>query len=266
MGNQLGRGGVEHVSMRAADPTILNPELQKRILQRPRFAWASQQAESLALTSHEFLFQQEFTFTQLGNYSIGDFFVVQESPYASRDLIALCYRQPYKEETTRKVSPLRLRLNDLRHRFLGEVERYSFQRRLIHRIGGFAASYPINWGWRAKGGISVSGAIRGCLTAVDAYSERAGWDAGLSGHVLRALHITGLHEHRKAKRWLREFMRDFVCDTLLSKDAREAGLFDSATVARILAEHYSDRARHHGALLLALDLSLAAKNFRATLR
>jgi hypothetical protein len=265
MGNQLGRAGVEHVSMRAADVSIFNPELQKRASERPRFAWSNQQAGSHPTTSFEFLFQREFPFTQLGNYSLGDSFAVQQSPYATRDLISLCSRQPLREDAARTMSPLRLRLNDLRHRFLGEPETYSFQRRLIHRIGGFAASYPINWGWRAKGGVSLGGAIRGSLTAVDAYSERAGWDSGLPGRVLRALHITGLHEHRKAKRWLREYLRDFVNDTLLSKEARDAGVFHTPTLTRMVEEHCSGRASHNRALVLALDLALAAKNFRATL-
>jgi hypothetical protein len=154
----------------------------------------------------------------------------------------------------------------LNHRFLGEPETYSFQRRLIHRMGGFAARYPINWGWRAKGGVSPVGVFRGCLTAVDAYSERGGWDSGTTGRILRTLQITGLHEHRKAKRWLREAMRDFAFDMLQSQEARSAGVLDAQSVSRMLEEHYSDRASHHHALVLALDLALAAKNFRATLR
>lgn len=265
MGNQLGRQGVEHVTMRAADPIILNPELQKRAHQRSRFAWTDQQTGGLPTTSHEFLFQQEFVFTQVGNYSVGDFFAVQQSPYASRDLIAVCYRQPLKQKIETSMSPVRLRLKDLQHRFLGEPETYSFQRRLIHRIGGLVASYPINWGWRAKGGISPAGAFLGGLAIVDAYTERAGWDSGAVGEVLRALHVTGLHEHRKPKRWLRDSLRDFVQDTLRSAESQACGILDTKIVGRMLDEHYSDRGSHHRSLVLALDLALAAKNFRATL-
>lgn len=266
MGNQLGRKGVEHVTMRAANPAVLTPELQKRLPKRPRFAWANQDTGSIAKTSHEFLFQQEYTFTQLGNYSIGNSFAVQQSPYASRDLIALCYREPRREEHSASMSPRYLRFRDLRHRFLGEPERYSFQRRLVHRIGGFAANYPINWGWRAKGGISVPGAFRGCLSAVDAYSERAGWDSGARGGFLQALRIAGLHEHRKPKKWLRDSLRDFTYDTLRSVETEKACVLDISTVSRMLDEHYSGRVSHYRALVLALDLALAAKNFRAVLR
>jgi len=100
---------------------------------------------------------------------------------------------------------------------------------------------------------------------VDAYTERAGWDSGIPGKILRTLRINGLHEHRKPKRWLREVLRDFVHDALLSKETKDAGLFDQATVSRLLEEHYAGRASHHRALVLALDLALAARNFRATL-
>jgi len=265
MGNQLGRKGVEHVTMRFANPDILHPELRKRIQQRPRSPWANLKGDGLVEASDEFLFQREFTFTQIGNYLIGNSFTVQQSPYASRDLVALCYRQPLRGEASPSMSPVHLRLKDLRHRFLGEPEMYSFQRRLIHQIGGFASSYPINWGWRAEGGVSFIGALRGCLTALDAYSDRAGWDAGAPGRVLQTLRITGLHEHRKAKHWLRNSLRDFTHDLLQSADARETGLFDTGAVSRMLEEHYSGRASHHRALLLALDLALAAQNFHAAL-
>jgi hypothetical protein len=83
---------------------------------------------------------------------------------------------------------------------------------------------------------------------------------------LKALKITGLHEHRKAKGWLRESMREFAFDVLQSQEAVNSGILNSQTVSRMLEEHYSDRANHHHALVLALDLALAAKNFRATLR
>jgi hypothetical protein len=212
------------------------------------------------------LFQQEFPFTQIGNYAIGSFYAVQQSPYASRELIAGCSLQPPKGEASQSMSPLRLRLNDLHHRFLGEPETYSFQRKLIHRLGGFAAKYPINCGWRAKGGVSPVGVLRGCLTVLDAYTERGGWDTGVTGRILKALKITGLHEHRKAKGWLRESMREFAFDVLQSQEAVNSGILNSQTVSRMLEEHYSDRANHHHALVLALDLALAAKNFRATLR
>ncbi len=264
MGNQLGRKGVERVSMRSADPAVLEPELRKRIAARPAFAWDNRD-RGCALGSHEFLFQEEFTFTQLANYMVGQSFAIQQSPYASRELIGLCYRQPRREEADARVSKLRLRLNDLHHRFLGEPELYSFQRRLIHRSGGFAASYPINWGWRAKGGVSFPGAVRGLLTAVDGYTERSGWDTGFSGRVLRGLGVTGLHEHRKPKVWLRESLRDFTHDTLLSTEAKNSGVLDIPNVTRMLDQHYKDHASHHGALVVALDLALAAINFRAKL-
>ena len=265
MGNQLGRKGMEHVSMRAVSSSVLHQDLRRLTLDRPRFAWRDQERRGHAPSSPQFLFQHEFPFTQLGNYLIGDSFVVQHTPYATRDLIALCYREPLGPVKSQSRSPLHLRLNDLRHRFLGEPVAYSFQRRLIQRTGGFVASYPINWGWRATGGIAFAGMLRGCLAAVDAYTEREGWDTGALRSVFQAMHVTGLHEHRRSRQWIRESLRDFVQDTLLAKQAKESGVIDHSCVGRMLEEHYSDRASHHGALVFALDLVIASKNFRASL-
>lgn len=263
MGNQLGRKGVEHVRMRAADPRVLNPELQRRLSAKPRFAWASENTGGAKTGSYEFLFQQEFSFTQLGNYSIGDHYAVQQSPYATRDLIALCCEQPEQKESPNAVSPLRMRWKDLRHRFLGEPEEHSFQRRLIHEVGGVVASYPINWGWRARGGLALSGVFWGGLALIDAYTERAGWVEGKRAHILRSLQIAGLHEHRKPGNWLKHSLRELAYDELLSQASKSSGLFDVTEVSRLLDEHYSGKTSHHGALVFALDLALAAKNFQA---
>lgn len=265
MGNQLGRKGVEHVRMRAANPRVLNPELQRKLSAKPRFAWSAENTAGANTGSYEFLFQQEFSFTQLGNYSIGDHYAVQQSPYATRDLIALCCEQPELKERANSVSPLRMRLKDLRHRFLGEPEGHSFQRRLIHEVGGVVASYPINWGWRARGGLSLSGVFWGGLALMDAYTERAGWVEGKRARLLRALQIAGLHEHRKPGSWLKNSLRELAYDELLSQSSKSSGLFDVPEVSKLLDEHYSGKASHHGSLVLALDLALAARNFQARL-
>src|SRR5260370_40482363 len=108
------------------------------------------------------------------------------------------------------MSPLHLRLKDLQHRFLGEPDRSSFQRRLILRTGGYVSSYPINWGWRAGGGVSLAGGFRGSLALVDAYTERGGRDSGIPGKILGTLRIHGVHEHPQATRWLGDVLRDVV--------------------------------------------------------
>src|SRR5205823_5112178 len=61
-------------------------------------------------------------------------------------------------------SLIKMRLRDLKHRFFGEPESTSFQRSLLQRLGGFAAAYPINYGWRATGGVSPAGLLWGAAT------------------------------------------------------------------------------------------------------
>src|SRR4029077_5036952 len=104
---------------------------------------------------------------------------VEQSPYASRALIELLPLRPRVAENNDNLSVLQRRLNDLRHRFLGEPVRHSFQRTLIARQGGAVASYPINWGWRAKGGVSVAGALTGLATFIDAMAGSRGIEGGL---------------------------------------------------------------------------------------
>jgi asparagine synthetase B (glutamine-hydrolysing) len=261
MGNQLGRKGVEHVSMRAADPGILNSALKSHIQKRAHSPWYKQGLKTLGI--HEFLLQHEALFTLVGNFSIGNHFAVQQTPYASRALFELCPRQPLQANHDGPASALSLRFNDLRHRFFGVPEERSFQRRLIHEKGGVAATYPINWGWRAKGGVSPVGVGRGLFSLLDALAVRQGLDGGLIGNVLNTLRLTGVHEFRRWKLWMRSNLRDFVHDELLSNRVRQSGLFDESALQRALGEHYSDKADHHRELVLALDLALAVQEFGA---
>lgn len=264
MGNQLGRTGVEHVSMRNADPSLLSRDLQNRARRRTLAPWYEKGLREQ--TVYEFLLQQEVPFTLAGNFSIGHHFAEQQSPYASRKLFELCPLKPVDSQAAAPSSSLHLRLNDLRHRFLGEPEERSFQRHLIRKLGGVAASYPINWGWRAKGGVSVSGASRGLLSLLDAFAVRQQKNSGPVAAVLDKLRITGLHEYRKWGLWMRTALREFTHDTLLAANVQQSGLFDRDVLARMLNDHYRGTANHHRTLVLALDLALAAQEFGASFR
>ena len=214
---------------------------------------------------YEFLLQNEVPFSSVGNYCIGSFFAVQQSPYAYHLLIENSFRMPVDKNAGGSLSLIQLRLNDLRHRFLGEPELYSFQRKLIKEIGGYAASCPINWGWRAKGGVSPFGSVMGVLTFIDAVLASRGLDSGLIGKGLEAMHITGLHEFKHYKKWMNSFMKDFVCDVLLSHSVKESGLFNTEKINKVIEEHYSSKKCHYKALALALDLALSQQVFKSTL-
>src|SRR5439155_10987193 len=89
----------------------------------------------------------------------------------------------------------RSRWDDLKHRILGDPVRYSFQRRYLAEVGGIGATHPINWGWRAAGGVSPLGLARGILTAFDAFSS--GRTSGsIWVRIAQRMNVVGLHEHR----------------------------------------------------------------------
>jgi asparagine synthase (glutamine-hydrolysing) len=62
-------------------------------------------------------------------------------------------------------------------------------------------------------------------------------------------------------RWFRGELRAFLSDHLLSQRAVERGLFNRATVERIIAEHQSQRADHAHHLWVLLMLELWHREF-----
>jgi hypothetical protein len=265
LGNQIGRRGTEKISLLNADETILHQDLGKRDSTGSQDHWysASTPAEDGRL-NYEFLLQHEVPYSSVANYSIGSNFAVQLSPYANRSLIESVQSRPLVTQQRAAVSLIQMRLKDLRHRFLGEDEKHSFQILLIRHVGGPVASIPINWGWRAKGGVSFKGLFIGGMAFADALVCSRGWDTGVSYRALQAVHVGGLHEYRSAHREL-ECLKEYVHDTLLSDAVDSGGLLNKARIAQLLNEHYVMRRYHHKAITLAMDLALAQQNFKASI-
>ena len=266
LGNQIGRRGTERISMLNADSTILNEAItgQHGRTQKDHWYNTSVKSDDGKLT-YEFLLQREIPFSSVANYSIGNYFAIQQSPYANSRLIEATQRRPAGELQTKSASLIKMRINDLRHRFMGESDLQSFQVKLIKQIGGDVASYPINWGWRAKGGVSLKGLLYGGLTFVDALICSKGLDRGVVYKGLKALHVAGLHEYRSFHEEL-QFLRDYVHDMLLADSVKGSGLFNSGRIAQTLKEHYELKKFHHKEISLALDLALAQQIFRAEMR
>ena len=261
MGNQVGRRGTENISMRNADISILNEQLIKSDEQRSINHWYTMANLNDGGLDYDFLLRNEIPFSSVGNYSIGNYFAVQQSPYASSLLIETSQRVAKEERSGKPLSLTRMRLRDLGHRFLGESELQSFQVKLIKEIGGYVASCPINWGWRAKGGISLPGFARGGLTFLDAIIASRGFDSGLLYRGLEVMHIAGLHEFKRLRLWMNIFMREFVHDTLLSTLTLQSGIFNEKRLKTVIEEHYSGEKCHLKALTLALDIALAKASF-----
>jgi len=261
LGNQVGRGGTEGVGLRGASQEVLSRALRNRMGQDEGGHWLLTQLDSGEASALGFILQQEIPFSSVGNFSVGAHFATQQSPYANRALIETLALKPVSAQSAPSASMLKMRLRDVRHRFLGEPARNSFQRTLISRVGGFAAHYPINLGWRAAGGVSLPGLALGIATMVGMVVQKTAFDDGAFGGFVDRTGVAALHNFRQSARWLKRHLRDYTRDTLAAQDLREQELFDDASLQRTLDAHFSGAGDHHETVTYALDVALAHKLF-----
>ena len=259
-GNQVARQGFERLSPRNADLSVLAEEFigagtrgqAGTALIRSATPWHSAYERSL---------QEEGTLPSVGNSCIGQHFATQQTPYASRTMIESLGRSPIGLESVGSFSLSRARWRDLHHRFLGEPAERSFQRALIARVGGPVSSYPINWGWRPSGGVSPRGLVMGAAACMD---QVASWPNPVSrglGKMLRRFGAEGFQEIKPYRRWLTDWLKDFVHDTLLSQATLQSGFFNATELACLLREHYALGQCRTPTIIAALDLALARQLF-----
>lgn len=260
LGNQIGRLGVERVSVRKADSRVLHDTVTAKVSTEFNEHWLTSTARRLHIPLLQLLIQHEVLFSSVGSYSIGHHFMVQQSPYANRFLIETSFGVPGSDNGCTFV-PNHARLQDLRHRFLGVPRSQSFQRRLIEGTGGPVADCPINWGWRAKGGVSIMGLGWGMLAFLDAASFRLNFAPKFSKQCLRLLRANGLHEISSYREWFDTVLREFVNDTLRSREVKYGGLFNASAIVKLLDEHYHGGRSHYDTLVATLDLALAQQLF-----
>jgi hypothetical protein len=262
LGNQIGRRGMEQLSARNADSHVFSNDLRKLVKGREplRTTWRINEAAASGLTPMEFLLHREVPFAEAANYAVGQTFSSQISPYADRTLVELSARRPRAEA---RGGPLpNPRLRDLAHRFLGEPSDRSFQRRFVKREGGFVARYPINWGWRADGGVSIPGMISGSLAAADAYGARQGRVAHLIRIALEITGLAGLHEYRRWDDRLKGPVRHFLGDMLTSRAVRDSGLFDNVALIRAVDRLIFRREGQVDTLIAALEVAVGIERAR----
>lgn len=258
LGNQVGRGGTEGVSTRGAEERILAPD-RRAATSDDGGHWLLGNLDQSEQARLEFILKNEIAFTLANNYPVGNHFAAQQTPYANRALIETLSRRPAAGTSMPSGSLIRMRLRDLAHRFLGEPEERSFQRTLLRRANGFAARYPINWGWRASGGISPAGAALGFATLLGMYARARGLDGGMLRRPLSWSGLPALHDFRESRRWLREDLQEFTREILSAESTRV--LFDRAALGTVLDEHFSGRRDHYQTVTFALDIALAYRNF-----
>jgi hypothetical protein len=207
------------------------------------------------------MLQEEIPCALVGNFAVGSHFAIQQSPYANRALVETLALQRNGVRPSQFSSVRAMRLADLGHRFIGEPANRSFQRTLLNRFGGFAATCPINFGWRARGGISAGGLTLGVLTLLSMVAEKTRLDAGILRAPVARLGLAALHDFRGSSRMLREHLRDFTRDTLTSHEIRDAGIFDMRRVTECITDHFDRGADHYETIAFALDVALAHKIF-----
>jgi hypothetical protein len=252
LGNQVGRGGQEHIALRDADVTMLfsaNADDES--------APAPNNAIARATVADPHATWDSVLFASLANYCVGHYYMEQTSPYTSRQLIeSLAHDR--RESGTEATSLLQRRARELRHRFMGEPVSCSFQRQLIISVGGHLAHHPINWGWRATGGVSAAGLAHGALAFIEALaSSRLLRDTPM--RVIATLPgIVGRHNVSQPRLW---WSRDLLQSVILDKDVRESGLFVVPVVERKIEEHFTGAKDQLNDLLLAADLACAYRAF-----
>lgn len=260
LGNQVGRQGVEAVSPRRADASILgegaggaDPACGARYWLET--GHAQDRGELLRV-----LLEREVATSSLANFSIGHEFMVQQTPYADRQLIETVL-ETASRETAGLFPGVPARWRDVGHRFLGQPLSRSFQRRVVLAAGGAAACRPINWGWRVDRGLSFAGIGWGLLAFADALAASTYPRSSVIRGVLTAIGADGVHEIKRPHVWLDTVLRDFVHDTLQSADVTASGLFAPGKLASLLDEHYRGIRFRHATLAAALDLALAQQLF-----
>lgn len=263
LGNQVGRGGTEGVSVRGADTGILARELRSAASTLGDRHWLLDKLEQGEHEKTEFILKSEIPFTLASNFPIGNHFAVQQTPYANRRLIETLALRPLAGATNPSGSRVRMRVRDLGHRFLGEPARVSFQRTLVSRIGGFAAQCPVNWGWRAAGGVAPAGTAMGVATLFGMYARARGLDGGILKRPLAWTGLPALHDFREARTWLTQQLEEFTRETLSSAEVAGSGLFDRAALERVLDGHFKLGHDHYHTVTFALDLALAHRFTRA---
>ena len=263
LGNQVCRRGTEKISTRNAQFSLFLSEGLTTTRNQADHWYADQHTGECL--EYEFLLQQEVPFSSVANYSLGNHFMVQQSPYADRRLIEIGQIKPMAGSVIKRPYLLQMRVRDLRHRFAGESELSSFQVKLIKDRGGPAASCPINWGWCASGNLSLAGKMLGTGAFIDALVCSTGQDGGMLHQGLKILHIAGLHEFTRFRAWIK-YLKEFILTLLESTTVRQSGLFHEERTRVMVEEHYASKRDHTKHVMLALDLALAASLFKAQLK
>jgi hypothetical protein len=256
LGNQVGRGGVESIAATALTDEVFSPELRRALDARPLHPWFVPRMQRTGYAS--VLFEQEVHYWSVPNFMLGSSRALQVSPYADVNLIDMAKEVISRDRSFNYPTRRSIRRRDLRHRLIGPPREHSFQRTLLSRGAESSRNIPINWGWRAPGGWSVTGSAAALKFAVDAFASKMGRQyKPLKATMARLSRALG--NPSELVSWpdmLLGPLRTQTHDILLSREVTESGLFDPKFLRRTLDEHFNAQTSHHATICRALEISL----------
>ena len=94
LGNQLARRGLEAYATRDAAFDVLNEGLARAASVQRQQHWLDSATRNSESTLLQLLLECEAPFSSIGNFSIGQHFMIQQTPYANRLLIEMALRSP----------------------------------------------------------------------------------------------------------------------------------------------------------------------------
>ncbi len=259
LGNQIGRSGTEGTGARNVNLDLLTPDFRTGKSAGNKALWLKDSLAGQDARSLLFLIQDENLHASLGNSCIGSHFAVQQTPYADRTLIAQKLRQPPLPDRDAD-SILKARLRDLRHRFLGQPLAHSFQRRIVRDVGGFVANCPVNWGWRARGGVSLGGLLFGAMAISDVVLGSRFGRNPVARNILSSLGVLGFSSFQADDMLGNPAARQFVADTLLSAENTQNGVLNKKQIRSLADRDFSDKAVRPD-VEFALDVAMAQRHF-----
>lgn len=263
LGNQVGRSGTEGTGTRGAPTTCLDLNSGSYLNSCKQEHWFFKANPEKELLSPGFIIPRENLFSILGNYSVGHEFATQQTPYADRTLINNKYREPpLSRDNPTSIKGIKLR--DLKHRFIGQSSKKSFQCRIVQQAGGFSAECPINWGWKVNGSFSPGGLLYGVRALSDiVIGSKLDRIPGAT-KLLSAAGIKGFSSFHTRQGLYSHNMQNFIKDLLHKQTVRDSGLFKKQRLEQLCANSLTDDSSY-AEIVLALDLALAVENFNATL-
>jgi hypothetical protein len=256
LGNQVGRGGVESLSVYQPVGEVFSLEIRQQLAERPLTPWFIERLAGCGFA--EALFGQEVHFWSIPNYIVGSSRAVQLSPYADLELFSLARAGFALDSELGQPTRAVLRARDVRHRMSGIPTEASFQRQFLAERDQRGGRVPLNWGWRARGRPSVRGRLAAAASAADAAMTKLAGKPGRLRPVARW--VSAALGHRSSlvdwRRVLHTQLRDLCMDAIRSHPVRQAAVFDQTRLEGLMRDYFDGGDSSQVTVLRALELSL----------